>query len=214
MPSAALKQHLEELITGKLDKFEDTFDVEWNLFSTLCLRRTERCLEKKTETETLHFRGFFMNSCKTKSEKIAFLLQDKVFIDDLEDLFQNLLKDSGSSKENRKSAAVARFSFNQAKSQKVENWEKALAKFNTVGLLVRPVEFQIQKFRFSPNHSLSSPGTDVLPVLEGPRQSVGDPALCQDSAEALRAVLSEPEDRRWSPGLRGSARPAEEPQRR
>lgn len=131
MPSAALKKHLEELIAGKLDKFEDTFDVEWNLFSTLCLQRSERCLEKKDETETRRFREFFMNSCKTKSEKMAFFLQDKQFTEDVEDLFQSLLKDSGLSKENKKSAAVARFSFDLAK-QKVENWEKALVKYNTV----------------------------------------------------------------------------------
>ena len=130
MPSAELKKHLEELIAGKLDKFEDTFDVEWNLFSTLCLQRSQKCLEKKDEKEVQKFRESFMNGCKTKSEKMAFFLSDKHFTEDVENLFQNLLKDSGLSKENKKSAAVARFSFDLAK-QKIENWEKALAKYNT-----------------------------------------------------------------------------------
>ena len=130
MPSAELRKYIEELIAGKLNKFEDLFDVEWNLFSTLCLQRSERCLEKKDDQELAEFREFFMKSCKTKTEKLAFFMQDKHFASDVEDLFQNLLKDSGLSKGNKKSAAVARFSFDLAK-QKIENWEKALAKYNT-----------------------------------------------------------------------------------
>ena len=132
MPSAELKKHLEDLIASKLDKFEETFDVEWNVFSTLCLQRSEKCLEKKSEQELLEFRQFFMKACKTKSEKMQLVLSDKHFTEDVEDLFQNLLKDSGSSKENKKSAAVARFWFGLAK-QNIENWEKALAKYNAVG---------------------------------------------------------------------------------
>ena len=131
MPSASLKKYLEELISSKRDKFEDEFDIEWNMFSTLCLIRSENCLDKKSETEKQSFKYFFMNKCKTKSEKISFFLKDQHFNEDLNDLFANLIKDSGLMKENKKSSAVARFFFDSAK-RKIDDWEKALAKYNMV----------------------------------------------------------------------------------
>lgn len=135
MPSSSLKRYLEELINSKRDNFEDNFDIEWNLFSTLCLIRSERCLAKKSEEEKLAFKDNFMNKCKTKSEKISFFLKDKHFGDDLNDLFLNFLKDSGLSKENKKSAAVSRFLCDTAK-HKMEDGkqdpEKALSNYNMV----------------------------------------------------------------------------------
>lgn len=128
MPSASLKKYLEEIISSKKDKFEDNFDIEWNLFSTLCLIRSEKCLEKKTESEKHLFKKTFSNF-KTKTEKLSFFLKDEHFMKDVNDLFENLIKDSGTSKVNKKSSAVARFFFDSAKL-KIENWEKALDKFN------------------------------------------------------------------------------------
>lgn len=134
MPSLWLKNYLRELVLDRKEKFDDDFDEKWNTFGTLCLIRTEKCLQKKSEDEKHFFKDFFMDKCRTKSEKICFFLKDRDFQEDVEIIFQDFLKDSDISNGNKKSAVVSRHFLALAK-RNIDDPEKAIDKYNMVSLI-------------------------------------------------------------------------------
>lgn len=136
MPTIELATELHQLTEECRAKSDDRFEVEWNLFTTLCLKRVDQMMKSrdKSSIEELELQ---LKQALTTESRLQLINNDVQLHELIETMAQNF-KHGGPSGHNQKNVTIARNYLKcarQFQSLGEDNHHKALEQTNRVSVL-------------------------------------------------------------------------------